>query len=142
MIFWSFFGTMSYTKDNFCFHESILQWQIKLISHRNEFWHLWRKPTVIFSKIDIFSKFFDELGLTYYGKMQVKRSGKLFCELFTNDFFRYTFVTFELRQTIAFKKLLPNIEKVTTKRQVILETNFDLLWSICWISKPNTKYEY
>ena len=32
MIFWSFFRTMTYTKDNFCFNQSIFQWQIKLIS--------------------------------------------------------------------------------------------------------------
>ena len=50
MIFWSFFRTMPYTKDNFCFNESIFQWQIKLISHRSEFWQLRRKPAVIFSK--------------------------------------------------------------------------------------------
>ena len=34
---WLFFGTMSYTKDNFCFQESLLQWQIKLIS-KNDCW--------------------------------------------------------------------------------------------------------
>ena len=37
-------------KNNFCFHESIFQWQIKLISHRSEFWYLRRKPAAIFSK--------------------------------------------------------------------------------------------
>ena len=43
-----FFGTITYLKDNFCFNESIFQWQIKHISHRREFWNLIRKPAVIF----------------------------------------------------------------------------------------------
>ncbi len=50
MIFWSLFGTITYPTDIFCFHESIFQWQIKLISYRSDFWHLRRKSVVIFSK--------------------------------------------------------------------------------------------
>ena len=50
MIFWPFFGTITYPKDNFCFHESIFQWQIKLISYRSEFWDLRRKSAFILSK--------------------------------------------------------------------------------------------
>ena len=30
MIFWPFSRTITYPKNNFCFHESIFQWQIKL----------------------------------------------------------------------------------------------------------------
>ena len=51
-------GTMTYKQDNFCFHESIFHRQIKLISYRIEFWHLRRKPTLLFSKWPFFSKFF------------------------------------------------------------------------------------
>ena len=50
MIFWSFVGTITYPKDNICFQKLIIQWQIKLISYRSEFWHLSRKSAVIFSK--------------------------------------------------------------------------------------------
>ena len=46
MIFWDH----NNQKDNFCFHGSIFQWQIKHISHRSELWHLRRKSAVIFSK--------------------------------------------------------------------------------------------
>ena len=62
MIFWSFLGTMTYTKDNFFLHESIFQWQIKLISHQSEFWHLRRKPAVIFSKWLFFQ---NSLGMSW-----------------------------------------------------------------------------
>ena len=50
MTFWSSFGTITYTKDQYCFNESIFQWQIKLISYRSEFWHLRRKSAVVFLK--------------------------------------------------------------------------------------------
>ena len=50
MTFWSSFGTLTLTKDQFCFNKSIFQCQIKLISYRSQFWHLRRKPAVIFSK--------------------------------------------------------------------------------------------
>ena len=48
------------------------------------------------NQLSFFQKciFFQNLG-----KMQVKKN--YFCELFTNNFFRYTFVTFVLRQTIV-----------------------------------------
>ena len=58
LLFWSFLGTMTYTKNNFCFHESIFQWQIKLISHQSEFWHLRRKTSHHIFKMAIFCKFF------------------------------------------------------------------------------------
>ena len=50
IIFLSFFGAIRYSKDIFCFQESIFQWQISLISYRSGFWHLRRKPAVICSK--------------------------------------------------------------------------------------------
>ena len=50
MIFWSFLRTIIYSKDNFCFKESIFQWHFRLISYRSEFFHLRRKSAVIFSK--------------------------------------------------------------------------------------------
>ena len=40
MIFWSFLGTIKYSKDNFCFKESIYQWHFRLISYQSEFCHL------------------------------------------------------------------------------------------------------
>ena len=46
----SFFGAITYSKDTFCFQESIFQWQISLISYRSKFWYLRGKPAVIFSK--------------------------------------------------------------------------------------------
>ena len=52
-IFWPFFGTITYSNTNFCFKESIFQWQFKLISYRSEFWLLRRKSAVIFSKLKI-----------------------------------------------------------------------------------------
>ena len=48
MIFWSFFGTITYSNNTFCFKESIFQWQFKLISYRSEFWHLRRKLAHLF----------------------------------------------------------------------------------------------
>ena len=54
MIFWSFFGTITYSNDKFCFKESIFRWQIKLISHRSEFCYLRMKSAVIFSKLIFF----------------------------------------------------------------------------------------
>ena len=54
MIFWLFFGTRAYRKGNFCFNESIFQQQIKHFSHQSEFWQVWRKPAVIFSKWQFF----------------------------------------------------------------------------------------
>ena len=50
MIFWSFFGTITYSKENLCFKLSIFQWQIKLNSYLSEFWHLRRKSAVISSR--------------------------------------------------------------------------------------------
>ena len=40
----------TWSKDIFCFHESIFQWHNELISHRSQVWHLRRKTAVIFSK--------------------------------------------------------------------------------------------
>ena len=40
MIFWSFLGNITYSKDNFCFKESIYQWHFRLISNQSEFCHL------------------------------------------------------------------------------------------------------
>ena len=48
--FGQFFWTIKWPKDIFHFHESIFQWHNKLISHRSQFWHLRKKPAVIFSK--------------------------------------------------------------------------------------------
>ena len=73
MIFWSFLGTMTYTKVNFCFHESIFQWQIKLISRRSQFWHLRRKTAVIFSKLQFFQNSLVISWATSSGNMQMKK---------------------------------------------------------------------
>ena len=43
IVFWSFFGIITYSKDNIFFQKTIIQWQIQLISYRSEFWHLRRK---------------------------------------------------------------------------------------------------
>ena len=69
VIFWSFLGTLTFVKDNFCFHESIFQWQIKHISHRSEFQHLRQKPAVTFSKWLIFKNYL----VISFAKMQVKK---------------------------------------------------------------------
>ena len=71
-IFLSFFGTITWPKDIFCFHESIFQWQIKLISYRSEFWHLRRKPALLFSKWPFFQNSLIIPWATQSGKMQVK----------------------------------------------------------------------
>ena len=68
-----FFRTIIYPKDNFCFHESIFQWQTKHISHQSEFWSLRRKPAVIFSKWLIFHNSFELPWTTYSGKIQMKK---------------------------------------------------------------------
>ena len=60
VFFWGSLGTMTYKKDNFCFHESIFHRQIKLISYRSEFWQLRRKPALLFSKWLFVKNFFDE----------------------------------------------------------------------------------
>ena len=54
MIFWLFLGTKTHPKDNFCLHESIFQWHIKLFSSRSEFWQIRRKTVLIFSKLLFF----------------------------------------------------------------------------------------
>ena len=56
IMFLSFFGAITYSKDIFCFQESIFQWQISLISYRSDFWHLRGKAAVIFSKCLFFQK--------------------------------------------------------------------------------------
>ena len=95
---WSFFKTMTYTKDNFCFHESIFHRQIKLISYRSEFWRLRRKPAFLFSKQPFFQNSLIIPWATYSGKMQVKKqyifwtfykieNGKVNCDLFCRSVF-------------------------------------------------------
>ena len=98
MVLWSIFETITYSIDIFCSHVSIFQWQIKLTSHRSQFWHLRRKMVVIFSKIDILKKFFDEFMTTLSCKMQVK---KIISELFTIKNFDYRIVTFLPGQSLC-----------------------------------------
>ena len=57
IMFWSFFATITYTKDNFCFQEAIFQWQIKFIFYRSVLRHLRKKSAFI----AVFSKFFGDL---------------------------------------------------------------------------------
>ena len=70
MIFWSFMETMTYTKNNFCFHESIFQWEIKLISHQSEVLHL---TVGVTHPVNFFLllRFFDKMMLSYVGKWLV-----------------------------------------------------------------------
>ena len=85
MIFWLHFETTTYTKDNFCFHESIFQWQIKHISHQSEFWHLRRKSAIIFQKWLFFSKFFGN----YQYIIMLNALYKCY-KVFTYKFYRHT----------------------------------------------------
>ena len=48
--------TLTNQKGNINFHELIFYWQIRLISCRNEFWHIRRKTAVIFPKQLFFKK--------------------------------------------------------------------------------------
>ena len=73
MIFWLCLGTISYPKDNFCFHESIFQRQIMLTSHRSGFWHLRRKKAVIFSQCLFIQNSSGLSWDTYSGRIQVKK---------------------------------------------------------------------
>ena len=61
--FWFILETITYPKDNFCFYESMLQWQIKLISHRSGFWHLRKNTALILSKCLFFQ---NSLGLSWH----------------------------------------------------------------------------
>ena len=57
MVFWSFYGSMICSKDNFCFHEPIFPRQIKVISYQSQFWGLRRKLALLFSKLQFFQIF-------------------------------------------------------------------------------------
>ena len=98
MVFWSFFGTMISTKDNFCFHEPIFHRQIKLISYRSEFWRLRRKPAFLFSKQPFFQNSLIIPWATYSGKMQVKM---FFSEVFTKWRIELKIVTFLAAQSLG-----------------------------------------
>ena len=60
-------------------------WQIKLISHRSDFWHLSRKPAVIFSKWIFFQNSLGMLWAIWSGKMQIEKTNTSF-EFFINKF--------------------------------------------------------
>ena len=67
------FGDHDIHKKQFCFHESIFQWQINLISHQSEFRHIRRKPAVIFSEWIFFQNSLEMSWAILSGKMQVEK---------------------------------------------------------------------
>ena len=87
LIFGSFFGTMTYTKCNFCSHESIFQREIKLISYRSNFSHLTRKPALKFLKWLFFQNSLVMSWATSSGKMQVKKSELLRSKISYHTYF-------------------------------------------------------
>ena len=104
---------MTYTKENFCFHKSIFQWQIKLVSHRREFWYLRRKTAVTFSKWLFFQNSLAMSWATWSDKMQAKKWTRFLIFLLRKNsiqiciVFKFPVFIMNMNTLRSFLKMLP-----------------------------------
>ena len=106
MIFWPMFWRIIYPKANFCFNNSIFHWQIKLILHRSDFWHLRRNPALTFSKWLFFqTSWIHELKTKCFYKFSLDRNRVENCDLFRHPVFTSDLVIFDLLVSLFWTSL-------------------------------------
>ena len=130
MLFWLILGTLTHPKDNFCFHESIFQWQIELFFSPKWVLPPQKKNTSHIFKIDIFSKFFGDVMSHIIRWNAGKKTNPIF-ELFNEQKLNLNMYCFQLERLYYFIEVYGTSELSKFDRNDFKHNLYCCIW--CWL---------